>query len=99
MPIPSTKKGIAIKISDAGANDSVKIQNETQGWITRVQCNSNGEALYNPAKDDNSVAASDTINVYLNGRVVGNGTGTISGGGVTITITGTVDTISQAVNL
>ena len=98
MPTPRTKKQIYVKVTNGESGDIVVIQNQTQGWRKEVTLQG-VDAIYNPATDNNTVAASDTINVYVNGRLVANGSGTISGGGVDIDITGTVDVISQAVNL
>ena len=99
MPAPTTKKLISIRVTGAGARDTVTIRNYTQGWKQTVKYNSSGEALYNPATDERTAADGEDIQVFVNGRLRGNGSGTIASGGVTIKFTGTVDTISQAVNL
>ena len=98
MP-PPTKKQIAIKVTGAGATDVLTIHNYTRRWKRQVKCNSNGEAIYNAATNELTAEDGDDIQVFANGRLIGNGSGTITKGGVTITFTGTVDTISQAVNL
>ena len=99
MPSPSTKKLITVKVTNVGATDHIVISNETQGWKKSVKSNAEGEITYNPANDSNTVADNDIINVYVNGRLTANGSGTVTKGGATITATATVDTISQAMNL
>lgn len=99
MATPTTKGLITIKVTGAGASDYITIHNATQAWIKKIKTNSSGECIYNPSTDARTIASGDKIYVYANGRLRGNGSGTFSGGGVKILFTGTVNTISQAVNL
>ncbi len=100
MPDPRTKVSIAIKVTSGAAGDYVTIYNETQGWKVRSKLNSKGETIYNTSESaDTTGAAGDKINVYANGRIYGNGSGTVVGGGVKISFTGTADTVSKAVDL
>ena len=97
MPTPSTKKIISVEVANA-TSDFITIHNATQGWKKRVQCRS-GMVLYNPADDGYTIAENDKIYVYLNERLKGNGSGTMSKGGIDISVTGTVDNTSRMVNL
>ena len=99
MADPITKRLIAIRVIDGTAADYVTINNKTKGWKKRLKLNASGEATYNPYDDDKVVANGDSIIAYLNGRLRGGGTATISAGGISLEITGTADTSSQAVNL
>ncbi len=99
MPTPEVKKLITLKVTNAGASDYATIHNITQGWKVRTKFNSSSESIYNPAKDGNTVEDEDKIIAYVNGRMIGSDTGTISLGGVLIKFTGTVDVKSLAVNL
>ena len=96
---PATKKLITLTVTNAGSSDYVTILNTTQKWRIRVKSNASGEILYNAAQEGNTIADSDLIYVYLNGRVKGNGSGTIGGGGLTLNLTGTVDTAGGMVNI
>lgn len=98
MPTPASKNQINVKVTNGNA-DWIVINNETQGWKKKIQLNSSGEVIYTPTDDDNTLSSSDKISISANGRIVGNGSVTASSGGSDVEFTGTVDTISQAVNL
>ena len=99
MADPKAKKLIIIKVTNAGANDYIKIHNRTQSWTARVKSNAQSEVIYNPATDNYTAADGDSIVIYATGRLKGGTTGTITGGALDTSFTATIDTNLQMVNL
>lgn len=91
MPAPSKPKVIRVVVTSGSDGELVTIRNLTQNQKVTVAVQK-AEIVYNPIEDGYSWANGDSLVVEMNGRINDVTTATISGGGVTATLSGSATT-------
>lgn len=86
MPTSPTPKVVHVKVTNGSEGEFVVMKNVTQGWKKRVALNANVEAVYNPTDDGYTLAVGDVVLCLVSGRINQVSSGTVSGGGLNVTL-------------
>lgn len=99
MPTTPTLKNIRIKVTNGTKGEYVTIWNSTKGERVRKELGTGADVVYNPANDDYTWAKDDVIYAEIQGRINQINNGTITAGGVSITLSNSANTSIPDVSL
>lgn len=92
-------KVIHITVTNGTAGEVVKVTNLTTGGTVSGKIDSNKQVALNSAESGVEWANGNVVQAEINGRINGVQTGTITSGGVKITLGASADTSTKGVSM